>query len=143
MFPNKASFYSELSTPRPTPKLEDHPFLSAARDWVFNIFVATLHTNAGQLSRYNDGLRAGRSGDRIPVEARFSALVQTCPEAYPASYTKGTWSFQGVKRPERGVDHPHHLAPKLKKEQSYNSTPLWAFVDCSSVNFTFTFTFIV
>ena len=43
MFRNKARFYGEeLSTPRPTPKLEDHP-LSAVRDWLFNIFAATLH----------------------------------------------------------------------------------------------------
>jgi len=28
----------------------------------------------------------------------------------------GTVSFPGVKRPGRGVDHPPHLAPKLKKE---------------------------
>ena len=32
-------------------------------------------------------LRAGQSGDRIAVGARFSAPVQTGPGAYPASYT--------------------------------------------------------
>jgi hypothetical protein len=38
-----AIFYGEeLSTPRPNPKLEDHP-LSAVRDCLFNIFAATLH----------------------------------------------------------------------------------------------------
>jgi len=26
-----------------------------------------------------------------------------------------TGSFPGVKQPGRGVDHPPHLAPKLKK----------------------------
>ena len=29
----------------------------------------------------------------------------------------------GVKRPERGAYHPPHLAPRLKKELSYNPTP--------------------
>ena len=48
--------------------------------------------------------------------ARFSAPVQTGPGAYPASYTMGTGSFPGLKRPGRGVDHPPHLAPRLKKE---------------------------
>jgi hypothetical protein len=32
-------------------------------------------------------------------------------------------SFPGVKRQGRGVDHPPHLAPRLKKRQSYTSTP--------------------
>jgi len=40
---NKASFYGEeFLALCPTPKLEDHP-LSAVRDCLFNIFVATLH----------------------------------------------------------------------------------------------------
>jgi hypothetical protein len=42
-------------------------------------------------------IRVGRSGDRIPVGARFSATVQTGPEAHPASCTMGTCSFPGVK----------------------------------------------
>ena len=72
----------------------------------------TLRTTAvhirgpGQLSRYSDSLRAGRSGDPIPVGARFSAPVQTGPGAYPASYTMGTGSFPIAKRPGRDVDHP-------------------------------------
>ena len=51
-----------------------------------------------------------------PVGGRFSATVQTGPGAHPASYTMGTGSLHGVKRPGRDVDHPPHLAPKLKKE---------------------------
>ena len=36
----------------------------------------------------------------------FSAPVQTGPGAHPTSYTLGTGSFPGVKRPGRGADHP-------------------------------------
>jgi hypothetical protein len=44
MFHDYDSFYDEeLSAPRPTLKLEDHP-LSAVRDYLFNTFAATLHT---------------------------------------------------------------------------------------------------
>ena len=45
-------------------------------------------------------LRAGRSGNRIPVGARVSALVQTGPGAHPASYMVGTgslcWGYMGL-----------------------------------------------
>jgi hypothetical protein len=63
------------------------------------------------------------SEDRIPVRSRFSAPVQTGPGAHPASYTMGTGVFPGDKAAGRGISHPPHLAPRLKKVYSYTSTP--------------------
>jgi hypothetical protein len=54
---------------------------------------------------YSDSLQIGRSGDPIPVVARFSASVQTAPGANSASYTMGTGSFPAVTRPGGGVNH--------------------------------------
>jgi hypothetical protein len=67
-------------------------------------------------SWYSDSLRAGWSGDQIPVQVWFSAPVQTGSEACPASYTMGTGSLPGVKWLRCGIDHPPHLVPRLKKE---------------------------
>jgi hypothetical protein len=67
-------------------------------------------------SRYSNSLWAGRSGDRIPLWARFSAPVQTIPGFHLASYTMGSESFPRVMWPGRGVDYPPHLAPTLKKK---------------------------
>jgi hypothetical protein len=49
------------------------------------------------------------------VEARFSAPVQTGPEAHTASYAMGTSSFSGVKRPGRDVDHPATSSAEVKE----------------------------
>jgi len=49
----------------------------------------------GYLSRYSDSLRAGRSGDRIPVKAKFSFPVQSGPGFHPTLYTLGTGLFRG------------------------------------------------
>jgi hypothetical protein len=61
-------------------------------------------------------VRAGWSGDRIPVGARFSSPFQTGPVGHPASCAMGTGSFPGVKRPGCGVDNPTHLVLRLQKE---------------------------
>ena len=100
----------------------------------------------GQLSRYSKQLQAGRSGNRIPVDARYSTPVQTGPGVHPASCTMRTGSFPGVKS-DRGVTLTPHplLVPLVMKEQSYISTPLWAvrpaqsLSACIRVHFTFTF----
>jgi hypothetical protein len=62
------------------------------------------------------GYRVGRSGDRIPVGARFFEHVQTGPGAHPASCTMGTRSFPGVKRPGRGADHPPPPSAEVENE---------------------------
>jgi hypothetical protein len=84
---------------------------------------------SGQLSQYSDLLRAGRSGDRNPVGARFSAPVQTGPGAYTASYAMGTRSFLGVKHPGHDVDHPPPSSNEVKERVElyiYSpSGPLW------------------
>ena len=75
------------------------------------------HSWAGYLSQYSDWLRAGRSGDRIPVGEKFSAPVQTGPGAHPASCTMGTGSFPGVKSGRSVTLTPHPLlVPLVMKE---------------------------
>ena len=60
----------------------------------------------------------------------MSAPVQTGSEAHPASYTIGTWSFPGVKRPGRGVDHPPTSSAEVKERVElylYSSSgPSWS-----------------
>jgi hypothetical protein len=50
--------------------------------------------------------RVASPGNEPRWGTRFSAPIQTGPGAHPASYTMGTGSFQRLKRPERGTDHP-------------------------------------
>jgi len=100
-------------------RLRHHRRHSFIYKTIFFLLILTYvcdATGAGWLSPYSTSVRVGRSGDRIPVGAIFSAPVHTGPGAHPASNTMGTGSFPGVKRPERGVDHQPHLAPRLKKE---------------------------
>ena len=47
-------------------------------------------------------------------------------------------SYSGVTRPGCGVDHPHHVAPRLKKNRPITLLLLWAFMASSRVNYTYT-----
>jgi hypothetical protein len=79
----------------------------------------------GWLSWYNDSLRAGRPGDRIPVGARFPTPIQTGPGVHPASYTKDTGSFPGIEGLGRRLDHPPASSADVKEiVELYIYTPL-------------------
>jgi hypothetical protein len=76
------------------------------------IIIVIVDVVVGRDSTHNglDGL-----GIESGVRARFSAPVQTGPGAPRASYTMGTGSFPGVKRPGRGADHPHPSTAEVKE----------------------------
>ena len=84
-----------------------HSFVLKLLTGLFCVLTCLITNFTPQYSQNNsDPLRVGRSGDRIPVVARFSAPVQTGSRVNLASYTMGTGSFSGLKRPGFGVDHP-------------------------------------
>ena len=68
-------------------------------------------------NQYSYSLRAGGSGFRIPLGGEISRTLPNQPWG-PNSllYNGYGLSFPGVRRPRRGVNHPPHLAPRLKKE---------------------------
>jgi hypothetical protein len=50
-------------------------------------------------------LRAERSGGRLPVGGEIFRTRPDRPCGPRSSYTMGTGSLPGIKRPERGFDH--------------------------------------
>ena len=89
-----------------------------------NFICNTKFSGLGQLSRYSDSLRAGRSGNRSPLGTRFSAPVQTGPGAHPPIHTMDTGSFPGEKRPGRGVHHPPPSSAEVKEKiEVYINSP--------------------
>ena len=92
------------------------------------ITVKKVHQITNQYDRDSSdgiGTRYGLDGPRIESRWRrdFPRPSRPAHGAHPPSYTMSTGSLsQGLKRPERGANHPPHLAPRLKKDQSYTST---------------------
>jgi hypothetical protein len=80
-----------------------------------------LRTKYKILPRTNSSVgiahRYGLEGPRIESrwgEARFSSFVQTGCGAHPTSYKMSTGPFLVLKGQGRGVNHPPHLAMRLK-----------------------------
>jgi hypothetical protein len=77
IFLNLIRFHGEeLSTTRPNPKLEDHP-LSAVRECLFNIFVATLHIGARFSIRNLRSHHAVVTGTHLPRSTVIRFLFST------------------------------------------------------------------
>jgi hypothetical protein len=92
----------------------------------------------GLLSRYSKWLRAGRSGDRIAVEAKFSLPFQTGPGANSTSCAKGTVSYPGVKRPGCDIDHSSQSSAEVKeKSRAIHLLPIFVLMSGYRVTFTF------
>jgi hypothetical protein len=89
-------------------------------EFAFMIFHIS---RAGYLSRYSEWLRAGRSGDRIPVGTRFAVPIQSGPGAHPASCTISTRSFPVVES-GRGVTLTPHPLPVTRSKKQSRAIPL-------------------
>ena len=100
--------------------------------WLLHVPPVITDSSVGIGTRYELG------GPEIESRwgARFPAPVQTCPGAYPTSYTMGTGSFPVVKRPGRRVDHPPPSIAEVKERVEIYYSSLWAFVVCFKVEFT-------
>ena len=94
-------------------------------EWFTKSFISLMgwDSSVGIATRY------GLDGPGIESRwgARFSAPIQTGPAAYPASYTTGTGSFPGVKRPGRCADHPPCLSAEVMKCRAIRLLTLRAF----------------
>jgi hypothetical protein len=94
-------------------------------------FIFTLEYTV-LCSRYSDWVWAGRSRDRIPLGARFSAPIQTSPWAHPTSCLLGTGPFLGVKSGQGVTLSPHPLlVPWSRKSRAKPLLPLWAVRLCT------------
>jgi len=74
--------------------------------------------------------------------AKFFRTRPDRPWGPPSLLYSGYRIFPGGKAAGAWCYSPH-LVPRLKKEQSYTSTPLTVFVPCSRVNFSFSLLFLL
>jgi hypothetical protein len=91
-----------------------------------NFSCVTRRFDVGRDSSVGIATRQGLDGLGIEsrLGARYAAPAQTGPVAHPSSYTMGTGSFPGVKRPGSGVDHPLPSSTEFKERAELYLTPL-------------------
>jgi hypothetical protein len=77
----------------------------------FSVTISSNNLKINQSYKGRDGVvgtvtrqRAWRFGIRTPGGSKSFRTFQTGPGSHPVSYTMGTGSFPGVKRPGPGVD---------------------------------------
>jgi hypothetical protein len=98
-------------------------------------FCTSAHKFAGIAQPVYDSLRTGRSGDRIPVGASFSAPLQNSPGVHSSSCKMSTGSFPGIKRPGHGFDNPPQTSAEVKERVElclyYPSGSSWPVPGCT------------
>jgi hypothetical protein len=111
--------------PRPAYVESEVEELELRHSWKNNKTLMHYWEWAESRSRYSDLLRAGRSGDRIPVGARFFARPDR-PWGPPSLLYNGYRVFPGGKvRPGRASDHSHPSSAKVfERIQLYLYPPL-------------------
>ena len=102
----------------------DHSWVASEADRLKCDSCVLKLRGRGYFSRYSNSLLAARSGDRIPVGGG------DFPHPFRA--------FLRVKRRGRGVDHPPPSGAEVKERvELYHCSPLYDFLACYTVNFTF------
>jgi hypothetical protein len=97
--------------------------LAKPRDWSDMWHVIHFGVVKRTAGRDIDSLQTGRSGDRIPMEARYSVPVQIGPEVHPASCTIGTWFHSwGYICWGHGVNHPPQSSAEVKEVVELQAT---------------------
>jgi len=86
----------------------------------------------------------GLDGTEIKTRRGRDMPHKSRPAVGPHSLLHNGYQFcsPGVKWPRCGFDHPHHLAPSIKKEYSYTYTRFWVSLPCSRKKFMFRLTHI-
>jgi hypothetical protein len=77
----------------------------------YTLWISTIESAVDIATRYE----LNGPGIESRGGVRFSTPIQTCPGAYPGSYTTGTGSFPGVKWPGCDADHPPLSSAKVKE----------------------------
>ena len=106
----------------------------------YNFYLIGRASSVGIATRYRM--------DGPGIESRWGEIFRARPDRPwgPSSllYSGYRVSFPGVKRPGRGVDHPLPFSAEVKERvELYIYPPLWAFVACYRVNFTFLYRLLI
>jgi hypothetical protein len=111
-------------------------FFRSGGSCIIHLFVRSYTDQVNSRRGHEANSITTRYGERMPVGGEIFCTRQDRTWRPPSILYKTYRVFiLGVKRPGRGVDHPPHLLPRLRKEYSYTSTPHLGFAAFSRMNF--------
>jgi hypothetical protein len=113
---------------------QEHTCFRKRDDTVASIFTPYIHSSVDIATRY----RLDGSG----IESRWGGEIFSTRPNRPWGLPSLLYNGYRVKRRGRGVNHPPPSSAEVRVESSraIPLLPLWAFMACSWVNFTFTST---